>query len=71
MPPAKNSSLVADLEKVLIDATEIEDLTRITLAGKVTLPELIGVLDSYARTGPTRLEIYDIEHLEDPLPCRP
>jgi hypothetical protein len=50
---------------VTIDSTEFEDLTRITLAGKVTLPEFVKALTSYAQNGPTRLEIYDVSRLDE------
>ena len=50
---------------VTFETTAIKDLTRITLAGKVTLSELTSTLNAYAQCGPTRLEIYDISRLDE------
>jgi hypothetical protein len=49
---------------VIIEPTEIEDLTRITLFGAVTFAEFVKALDAYGANGPTRLELYDVRHLE-------
>ena len=50
---------------VTFETTDIKDLTRIVLAGKVTLPELTKALNAYAQSGPTRLEIYDISRFDE------
>ena len=49
---------------VTIEPTEIEDLTRVTLAGAVTFAEFIKALDTYGQIGPARLELYDVCNLE-------
>lgn len=49
---------------VKVELTEIEELTRITLSGRVTLPEFLKALSAYARNGTTRLEIYDVARLD-------
>ena len=50
---------------VTIKTTEIDELTRITLSGKVSLSELTRALNDYALKGPTRLELYDIARLDE------
>jgi hypothetical protein len=48
---------------VTIDRNDPDALSTFTVSGKITLPELIGVLDRYGRSGPTRYELYDLREL--------
>ena len=49
---------------VTIEPTEIEDLTRVTLSGTVAFAEFLEALHTYGKSGPTRLELYDVRKLE-------
>ncbi len=49
---------------VIIEPTENEQLTKITLSGSVPLRELIKSVNAYGKAGPTRLELYDARELE-------
>jgi len=48
---------------VIIEPTEIKDLTRIVLSGSVGFAEFIKALNAYGAKGPTRLELYDVREL--------
>lgn len=48
---------------ITIDRSDSGALTTFTVSGKLTLPELIGVLGRYGRNGPTRYELYDLRSL--------
>lgn len=49
---------------VTIEPTDIEDLTRVTLSGAVSLTEFIKAINAYGKRGPARLELYDVRELE-------
>ncbi|WP_319406812.1 STAS/SEC14 domain-containing protein [uncultured Desulfosarcina sp.] len=48
---------------VTIDRNDPDELTTFSLSGKVKLPELVGALERYGRSGPTRYELYDLGEL--------
>jgi hypothetical protein len=45
---------------ITIDKSDSDALTTFTVSGKITLPELIEVINRYGRSGTTRYELYDL-----------
>ncbi len=62
--PGRNTPPGDKIMPVTIEPTDIEDLTRVTLSGSVSLAEFIKTLNAYALRGPARLELYDLRKLE-------
>ena len=48
---------------ITIEKSDSGALTTFTMSGKMTLPALLGALESYGRSGPTRYELYDLRNL--------